>query len=143
MLRKKKETDEREELQKEVSMVSMFENEVEEFTRLLYEDVITLNIQDNGEASTSQNKGETYYCNKRQLLHETIQAQVTTYIKHCKYMNMLLVLEKYGNEKYKEDSEKNEVKKSKISKYNDAVYVSKYFDLYCGGKKWVQELLWK
>jgi hypothetical protein len=126
MLRKKKETEEREELQKEVSML---ENEVDEFTRLLYEDVITSNLQENGEASNSQNKDETYYRNKRQLLHETIQAQVTTYIKYCKDMNMLLVLEQYGNEKYKEDSAKDEVNKSKIVKYTDAVYVSKYFDL--------------
>jgi uncharacterized protein YlxW (UPF0749 family) len=41
MLRKKKEVEEQEELQKEISML---ENEVDEFTRLQYEDVIASNL---------------------------------------------------------------------------------------------------
>jgi hypothetical protein len=124
--KKKKEEEEKDELQKEVAML---ETEVDEFTRSLYEDVITLNRQDTGNNVGSQSKDENYYRAKRQTLYDTIKAQVITYIKFCKDMNMMLVLEQYGNEVFKNDVECDLVNQSKIIKYTDAVYVAKYFDL--------------
>ena len=62
MARKQKEAEEREELQKEASML---ENDVDEFKRLPYEDVITSSLQDNGEAAMLQNKDKHIIRRKR------------------------------------------------------------------------------
>jgi hypothetical protein len=131
--KKKKEEEEKDEVQKEVAML---ETEVDEFTRSLYEDVITLNHQDTGNKVSSLSKDKKYYHAKWQTLYDTIKVQVITYIKFCKDMNMLLVLEQNGNEVFKNDVECNHVNRSKIIKGTDAVYVAKYFDLLL---RWKQE----
>jgi hypothetical protein len=124
--RLKREAEENDELKKEVEML---ETEVDEFTRSLYEDVITMNRQAGCENSNALRKDENYYREKRRALYETIKAQVITYIKYCRDMNMMLTLEQYGNELYKNDILCNLVNRSKISIYCDAIYVAKYFDL--------------
>jgi hypothetical protein len=86
--KKKKEAEERDAFRKEVVM-----SEVEEFTRSLYDDVITLNHQEMGNNNSSQSRDENYYRAKCQSFYETMKAQVVTYIECCKDMNMLMVLE--------------------------------------------------
>jgi hypothetical protein len=125
--RRKKEAEEKEELQKEAVML---ETEVDELTRLLYNDVKIQNRQtQHGEDISSSSNEENYIRAKRKTLYETIQDQVITYVKYCSDMNMMLVLEQYGNEAYTKDQEKNQINKSEITKYGDPVYVAKYFDL--------------
>jgi hypothetical protein len=68
--KKKKEEEEKDELQKEVAVL---ETEVDEFTRSLYEDVITLNRQDTGSNLGTQIKNKNYYRAKRQTLYDTIK----------------------------------------------------------------------
>jgi hypothetical protein len=68
-------------------------------------------------------------------LNLTIQSQVIRYVKHCSNMNMLFVLDQFGNDEYKNDQEENLVNKWEITKYCDAVYVAKYFDLLLWWKK--------
>ena len=113
-------------MQKEVAML---ETEVDEFTRSLYEEVITLNRESSSGKDSGQNKDENYNRTKRQTLYDTIKAQVITYIKYCQDMNMIVVLEQYGNELHKNDIKCNVINRSMIVKYCDAVYVAKYFDL--------------
>jgi hypothetical protein len=124
--RKKKEEEEIEEKKKEAAML---ENECDEFTRILYEDVITLNRPPNAQAHSLHRNDESYLRAKRRTLYEQIQAQVITYVKHCNDMDMLFVLDQYGNENYKKDLEKNLINKAKITTYCDVVYVAKYFNL--------------
>jgi hypothetical protein len=72
---------------------------------------------------------------KRKELRIKIQNSMEEYKETCSKMDMLAYLEDNGNEEYKKMKKSNKLDYKKIIEFEDAVYVSKFFDV----TKWWKE----
>ena len=64
-------------------------------------------------------------------LKEKVKAQLISYREFWNndQLNMVTILDEYGNERYKLDKKRNRINYTMITLVNDAAYVGKYFDV--------------
>ena len=64
-------------------------------------------------------------------LKENIKSQIRSYRQfwNNEQLNMVTILDEYGNERYKLDKKSNKINYTMITLVNDAAYVGKYFDV--------------
>jgi hypothetical protein len=100
-------------------------DEKDALMKSLYEEIRA----DTNKEKKSQSNYETIVENRRVKLSQSLKLQVSSYIRYCKEMDIMLVLEEYGNDDYRTNGRKKAIDIRKLSYYKDALYTNQYFDI--------------
>jgi hypothetical protein len=91
----------------------------------LYEEIRA----DTNKEKKSKRNYETIVETRKVKLTQTLKLQVSSYIRYCKEMDIVSILEEFGNVEYRTDEKRKVIDLKKLSYYKDALYANQYFDI--------------